>query len=253
MKKNKQLRELYSQWYKKTLLPFLKNKNTTIYSLPFVSGMLAEHKQTIMIIGQEARIYDHFTEYSNPQKLISDRQNWTLGYLSRQLYKNDDYKNYYNEYIKYNRSPFWNFFRRFKENYNIVWSNLDKVHTFTKGDVKALNIEDEVALNQRNLNGKSILEREIEIIQPDVVIFITGPNYQQSMETALGLDKGILQNFAQKMKITQNELPITSIKECGNQLFDASNKVFWTYHPNYLNYKKKLSSCIEHINNSLSK
>ena len=82
--------------------------------------------------------------------------------------------------------------------------------------------KDEDELNKKITDKKPLLLLEIETIVPDLVVFLTGPRYRKSMESALKNKK--------LQKPTQKE-PVT--------FFDVSGiPCMWTYHPNGLNYLK---------------
>jgi len=95
----------------------------------------------------------------------------------------------------------------------ILWSNLNKVD-----ENRARPSKD---IENRILQVFPVLEQEINLAKPDVVVFFTGPEYEQLLTSAFrgadrvgaGLDLKVL------ARVRHRSLPA---------------KTFRTYHPNYL-------------------
>lgn len=210
--------KLYEDWQSNILEPFLNNNKEHQYSNVFIPGIplsFTQPKGKIMIIGQ---MTNNFGEYGT--NTLEELEQFGCNYLERQIYgKVNDWK--------YNSSPFWQFFRKLKEGgYDLIWNNVDKVHKIINGETIWLSEEEELALNAPyGSENKSLLEREIEMISPSAIIFITGPNYAYSMATSFGLPKpnlfSIRPTKAKSLVNIQDHLGL-------------SIPVFWTYHPNYL-------------------
>lgn len=237
---NEKLLQAYEDWYQGIARPFYdehSNQNYT-FSQPFIGGVnkFYPNKPTMMIVGQQARDWGKYHNNLN----MSEIQTCTTKYMLKQL-SPDPNQHYIKEEcgdIKFNRSPFWKFIRKFSPDYNLYWTNIDKIHEITLSDkTKPLIEEEEIILNQRIFDGKSILEKEIEIVDPKYIIFVSGPNYHKSMQTALGID------LSQKPQI--NNCSIVSIR-CDNELL-KDRFVYWTYHPHYLARRKKMDCVITNI------
>jgi hypothetical protein len=191
-------------------------------------------KKSIMIVGQEARNYSNLNEVW-PQNEIQD---FYTGYMARQIF-ND------NNAYKYNHSPFWKFFRQFDPNqYNLVWDNINKLHKYNDGKTVRLPQEDEYHLNSKY--GKrhlSLIEREIELIEPSVVVFCVGPYYLNSIEISFGLASDL------------HHLELTKLNPCVDisDAFHLKIPFFLTYHPNYLSRIKKIEYCSDIITKSIGK
>ena len=228
---NKELLNAFTDWYNKVALNATPPMNYT-FSRPFIGGVcdnFGAEKKTIMIVGQEAR---NLTDYG---KSLKEYQMWSISFLSSQLE---------NKESKKLSSPFWEFIRKIKRyfsDYNIYWTNIDKLHLISKGKTERLEKECEKVLNEKYLNDKSIFEREIEIIKPAVIIFLTGPDYYQTMECALGT------SFDDKPMRTKNQSkPIVNITDKLKK-YSYVESAFWTYHPKFLNMKNEMDNVIDHI------
>lgn len=119
---------------------------------------------------------------------------------------------------------FWNGFARFKTIFEnkyptkkiiYIWNNIVKIGKFDKKNLPPPYIYE---IEQQHF---SIIEEELKIIKPDVVLFFTGPDY----------DKIIVDNFG-----NLRYLPVVGFAE--RQLSRVELKdtelAFRTYHPNYL-------------------
>lgn len=232
---NEALKKLQNEWTETILLPYAENNFETI-SKPFFYGVSEEYcnaNKRIMIVGQETKDFGAYTD----DWLLNDIQPWCINYLRFQLWKIPT-----NSKIKYNASPFWKMFREFN-NKGITpsWNNVDKVQQYNDESKKnfSLSFEQEKYFSCKYGNdNKSLLQREIELDEPDILLFITGPNYSFTMATALGLNEKILKS---NRPTKQNYcVEITN-------LLNINSRVFWTYHPAYLNRNRNLITCVNYI------
>ena len=107
-----------------------------------------------------------------------------------------------------------------------------------------LYVKDEKTLfGQQIDNGKTLLESEIDIVKPDMVLFVTGPNYKESMEYQLSNNKEIFGDNMPNINKEDNEI-VDGIEKDGI-------KYSWTYHPVYLSRIKRTDKVIESLNNLL--
>lgn len=223
--------EMYHEWKTKIFEPYKQTQNETQYSDIFCLGVTSdydERKNTIMIIGQEPNNYGYYDDGSTLESLIE----WPQKYMDRQLLGEENGK-------KNNSSPFWKLFREYyKQGFNVVWNNLDKVHKYVNEKTTALSEEEEISFNAGFGQGnKSLLLQEIELIRPDVIVFITGPNYNVSMASSLGIDRDILvRNYA-----PSSDRFITNISD----IVQLGVPTYWTYHPKYLNMKHSIREVVE--------
>ena len=229
---NKRLQKIQKEWYDSNFKRMLGFKDE-IFSNPF---FYAEPENIsnpkVMIIGQEPA---NFNSYRDEIDIPIEKQ-WTVDYLERQAYSVANG-------ISYNQSPFWDLFRLLASNGMYpTWNNLDKVHRLMKGPngitTEPLRLENECVLNApQESNGKTLLQNEIEISQPDKIVFVTGPDYWISMSTAMQCD-------AEKLKSNQPSKK--------NTIIDISNIVnvgvqcLWTYHPKFLRISGN-NDCIKKV------
>ena len=223
---------IYEQYKEKVIIPMLaKNPNNVYSDMFFITGLGKGHpnNMTIMVIGQNARIETKFHSES-----LSNQQNYYNGYLEMQLYG-------VNNGHKRNTSPFWKFISDLKfHEYEVIWNNIDKINRIENGKFKDATEGDELIMNSAyGEDNKTLLEREIEFFNPDILLFLTGPHYIKSMSSSLQIDESVLSG----MKPSRNEtiVDLTSTLNIGV-------KAFWTYHPSYLNRTSGFSEVIEYIN-----
>ncbi len=265
----------------------------TEISCPFCMGLTDEYigsnKKKIMIIGQAARKLGSWSRQwkgIEPGILFKDvdnkeehwpakrMQNWANDYLNvQQRLKQPDKDN------EYNSSAFWDFFRYIKKlnDASLCWDDVDKVH-FVRSEGKtetewSLTYMDEVYLSAKyeyDNENYSLLQREIKIANPDVVIFAVGPTYALSIDVALGITDSEHQNMSEK-ELSRKSLKVSKLFEnypnkntCVVQNDDLKiriNKllerkdvvVLWTYHPAALRRMDLYSKALEEITDIISK
>lgn len=170
----------------------------------------------LFIVGQQTKgwsLYD-----SKGDHWYGINRNYSPDDLIRRLL--DVYKGF-NLGQNYYNSPFWRSSHRLycKLNpsgpeYGFLWSNLIRIDQDQRR--LAPDIEESVC------NVFPILQQEIELAKPDVLIFFTGPNYDSRLENTFnGLTYGVIKGYALRTlaRIQHNDLPTNS---------------FRTYHPGYL-------------------
>lgn len=197
-----------------------------------VSDHYVNANKKVMIIGQEAN--GHTFDYKKWG--LNSWQTWAISYLERQVYKE------HTDDLGYNRSPFWRFFRKFeKSGYAPCWNNLDKVRRYICVDEKdwvesKLSYDeqnsDREKLNAKIFDGKSLLQKEIEIASPDIIVFIVGPN--NPYYHALGLAFFDGDRVDSKL---EEVYPKHSEKDCCQEfskMLGLNVPTYWTYHPNFL-------------------
>lgn len=300
--KNRLLLTELREWYYNVLMPFVDEETNdgeyrckndadkwwegTQLSCPFCFGLNERYKsgayKKIMLVGQEARGFGNWKEYWKGKKDLWESRNtsgdkwlpkelqlWANNYLNKQLklIEKDD--------IKYNASPFWNFFRALHGlgNIAICWDNLDKVYYgYNDGEDGTLTYEAEVILSKQfgvGDNKLSLLQREIKIADPDMIIFVVGPSYAVSLDVAFNITKNIEDvpknklfrksqnvsklfiNYPKKDKciVEDNDLLIGAVKE----LLGREIPVLWTYHPAGLCRNGLTNSAIKIISDNISK
>ena len=177
--------DLYNNWKELVLKPYKESNPSIVFSDIFCFGNTSDYdsrKRTIMIVGQEPNNYGYYGQSSLDQLIRFPKE-----YMDRQLLGTQ------NSY-EYNKSPFWMMFRKYYElGYNVIWNNLDKVHKVDKGLTVRLSEADELSLNVCfGIENKTLLQQEIEIVKPNLIVFVTGPSYSVSMASSLGIDSEVL-------------------------------------------------------------
>lgn len=251
---NKKLLDVYENWEESLLVPYIEYHTVTGYysaekdikherdknkclregtqiSCPFYMGLTDDYinsdKKRVMIIGQEARGYGVYTADKNKEGFEPESsQKWSKCYLSRQTNLQEADRD-----LKYNASRFWALFRALKTDYALCWTDIDKVYYNKLQDNKdgkytgTLTYGGEAYLNQKyGEDNKSILEREIELAEPDYVVFVIGPNYHVSLEKSFGFEYKKLSEEWNKQVKDKKWCDITNVLAIGKP-------AVWTYHP----------------------
>lgn len=173
----------------------------------------------VMIFGQETNTW--YNDIKNIDELI------------------EIYSKFLNDNLRSN-TPFWQCFRKWlgDENGVYVWNNLSKMdYNNSDGDNRSiLGCPNEKIREEILKESAKIIKKEIEIIEPKIIIFLSGPSYDFIIEDYLGGKK-------------KDNLEIAKIAEerqlCEFELKGFENiKSFRTYHPEYLNRSGDLKNKI---------
>lgn len=303
--KNAEIISAQKEWYSNVMLPYINNQFTkkeftfdlsenekiddVKISCPFCMGLTEEYinskNKKIMIVGQVARNLGRWSKQwqgKSLDALFSDTdkkedywpakrmQNWANDYLDVQLKCNNPTYD-----IKYNSSAFWDFFRDLKScgNISLCWNDLDKVN-FVENDGKEKNLtyEDETVFSSKyEYDGVnlSLLQREIKIAQPDIIIFAIGPYYALSLDVALGVSDYKYDHMS-NIELSKKSLKVSKLfkdypgknryvvqnddlKVAVNNLLGRETIVLWTYHPTALRRLKLYSQAINDIAKIINK
>ena len=131
---------------------------------------------------------------------------------------------YHTDYCFTYGGQFWNGIKRFKKLFDqkfenkknsFLWNNIIKVG---KLDDKGFPPDEIYEVEKLEFN---LIKSEIEILKPDVLIFLTGPNYDSVIKDSLG-------------DYTQTALPNSSERQLSKINVLGKENCFRTYHPNYL-------------------
>lgn len=218
------LKEIYDGWR------LGNEKENNGYSAMFRMGFPDEYidsdRPLLMYVGQE----DLNGNKGKPQA-------WVRKYQTIQRTKNNDIDP--NEDVRY--SPFWELYRTFCDmGYNSLWNNLDKLLKLEKKETKPLEKEDAVEFNAPyGEDGISVLQREINLLKPKVIVFAIGPRekYRASLASAFSIDVSLLYPYRPTRQNCVND--ISSLLGLKDTI------VLWTYHPNYLSRGKLKDSAYE--------
>ena len=231
-----ELRKIYDQWETGNEYE-AKDEHSKMFRIGFPEEYLSNGKPMIMYVGQEVRDGESSKNWSNNKKKGEGKdQQWVRRYTELQLYDIPM------EGDKKNNSAFWSFARALKNNnYNVLWNNLDKFHTPGPGRIdKRESPKLNTPYGQENL---SILQREIAVLKPDIIVFAIGSQerYVLSFAAAMGVEIAKLWPY----KPTLSD-PVQEITE---ELQLSGTRVFWCYHPAYLR-RKHLENCV--VNNIMN-
>ena len=237
----------------KAIKKYFQDKGDYGFSQPFFTGVYSYEDATlplIMFVGQETNGWGDYSEFDGIAEIklsqeyvceyafnsiIDKKEKKRFPYIQKKydygiMERSDNSSNTEKECpLLYAKVRFWDLIRNVCEKSgrepNIVWTELDKIHYFyvEKNNKRCVKLwsEDEKELNEivDDTNHRTMLELEIEIIKPDLVVFLTGPSYAQSMKDALhkyDLKKPNSDVFVREFSV-------------------LNTACLWTYHPNYLN------------------
>lgn len=179
-----------------------------------LSDFSDETHPKIMIFGQETNGWDWLNVPERP----NNEEEGGVEYLTK-LYEYFDLgegKQRYN-------TLFWQYFRQLREmfgitsRHEILWNNINK---FGKASGSGRPIADVTRLENKLFN---VLREELDVIKPDVCIFLTGPNYDNDLVHKLPDAE-----FLEIGDYQKREFALVKSK------YLPSNS-FRTYHPGYGN------------------
>jgi len=224
---NDKLKELYARRWsviRKKLLSFnsenLSNEKhrATNPLLIRTNKDYEKAKLKIMFFGQETNTWGRVFGMSNVFDNKSKMKNILDGYES--FYLNQGSK-------KYGRA-FWNFVERLKntktnQKAEYLWNNVFKIGKCEIGTPPDDIIND-------TFEHFNVIQKEIEILKPDVLLFFSGPNYDEFIRQSVGAFRRsqIDDEFSEKelCKLDfRNGLPI--------------KLALRSYHPEHLRFKNK--------------
>lgn len=222
MTTNSKLITLYADKYK-DLAPVLiktnncildeKNKATNPLLLR-VDQSWENSRLKVMIFGQETNKWGWRQEVDGSTNLFE----YNLNSIEHLL------QLYYDFFFIRNGiySPFWQFFNSIKKylqdrcDASVVWNNINKIGILEAGCSSQIYDITKSFFN--------IVKDEIDILKPDIIIFLTGPRYDDKIKDSLGpFNKKNIEDF--------NPNQMCSIEFESNYGF---SKVLRTYHPAYL-------------------
>lgn len=186
---NERLKAIYQDYLsgllvqKDSLSEINQNISSPLFMKVFDEYEMAKYK--ILIVGQETNSWCDNLGTHTHDDLLNEYETFELG--QKVIFGKKKFPRILN-------SPFWNFSRRFFVNTNFSENERTKENRLKKGFLwtNISKIDDDgdstnEAINNLNSEGFKLLRREVEIVKPDVVLFMTGGKYNQEIETHLNL------------------------------------------------------------------
>lgn len=263
---NATLQTMQKEWYEGLIEDY---RDTSKFSSPFCFGISEqtikerdEGKPLLMYVGEEARNW-WFDEYPKDYQKI---QSWAIAYFETQIFPNltgnmganiNSLNDADRESAKKkNNSAFWDFLNELHNTsqYAVCWNNLDKLHRVigneqktkeNKRETKTLTYKQEQELHyqlEHENQTRSLLWHEINMVKPDYIVFM-GPNYDRSIEWALGLEKNSL---GEKPNAGTGVKSINEWIETINFTYKPKG-IFWICHPGWLQRKGKFKSVLDEL------
>jgi len=176
-------------------------------------------------------------ELSNPRVAIVGQQqkdcDYSYGEFLRQWGVEQAVREYesfnFAENYEGNNSPFWQFFNIVRSHFHgemgprgtIAWVNLVKFVMPDQNSILGQAVEQEALAFQ-----DGIFQAEIEILKPDICIFVTGPDYDF-----------ILERYFCGLRFDPLDFPVRQFARLVHPKLPKHS--YRTYHPNYLNRDRK--------------
>lgn len=200
---NKQLQETY-QTYLNSIYSQPWEDNV---SAPLLMNVFSDYEKMdkkVLIVGQETHSWEQMNRKLSVQELQMIYINFNLG---KPTLLRDGKKQ------RTLTSPFWNFSRTFFHNVNkentevsrktngFLWTNISKF------DCKSTTPNSK--LQERNQAGFHLLKTEIEILKPDIVVFLTGTKYDGWIDKVFNPQREIIisEGFLTRLSVADESLP----------------------------------------------
>jgi len=181
----------------------------------------------IMVFGQETNSWE--TKVSEIEMPIYE----SINLVDKTV---DAFMNTYYDFFNRTdlKSPFWNAFKNIRKltrdmNCEIVWNNVYKIgnrgRNLNRPHEKVRQIENDYF---------DVIQEEISILKPNVILFLTGPNYEARVNKKFGI-RGY-------QSISNHET-----NKLAKILISTEILAYRTYHPNYMQLHKLLKEYLKHI------
>ena len=187
----------------------------------------------IMIFGQETNSWE--TKVSQVEIPLHESCNFI----------DETVKSFMDAYLNFRtktdlKSPFWNAFKKMHEltpkmNFEFIWNNIYKI-----GNRETNKNRPHKQIRELENEYFDVIHDEISILQPDALLFLTGPNYDSRVDK-----KFAIAGYQSISNIEERKLAKISI----------SNRIpaYRTYHPGHLNRKGLLSDYLKLIIGDIAK
>lgn len=206
---NKKLRRMYEEHWD-SLKSFKENNKLSSPLLMKVPECYTEQKTKLFVVGQQT---DEWFEGNSVEELVD-------------IYERFDFGKYCC------KTPFWDSVRKLEKELEIkkgciVWSNLNRMDDPKESDkCPKKKVEKDMAKKFGFL-----LREEINICRPDILVFFTGPNYDENIKWIFSKKKSEVEfkKLNNQFSIEERELA-----EVDKLNIDVETKAYRTYHPGYL-------------------
>jgi hypothetical protein len=219
---NEKLTKLYSEHWKEFTFGLKNIVDSDKYSIKPSNPLLLNHSSPekyensdvkIMILGQENNTWEGL--YNHNENNFESLLNLYPNFYGGEYYKyRGTFKNHYNYLVEGFKNKFPD------KSLGFFWSNVIKIG---KSNDKGLPPNYILDLLFEKFD---VLQNEIDIIKPDIIVFLSGPAYDIHLKKQL---KNI--EFEKLLNYTEN---IVSKIKIPNIKF-----AFRTYHPKYMNFQGK--------------
>ena len=216
---NNKLSEVYRTFLKNFEKSFDEKEKQGL-SLPILTHVFPEYYNTkykILFVGRET--YSWYGKMNEIEKL-------NINYLI-DCYKKFEFAINY----KGKNSPFWRFIHSFYKKVNpdsskngFLWTNFSKAD-FNKATPNS-------RIKEKSIEGYKLLRKEITVIKPDMVIFLTSWNYDNKIREIFDKVEFEIIEKRKLSKLKHEDLP---------------ELTFRTYHPNYLSRSGQFKNIIDTI------
>jgi hypothetical protein len=218
MNLNKQLKSVYEPYLEE--LKVLSKEQADKFSYPLLMKVFPDYEtvnKKVLYVGKET--YTWIDTMDNCANL-------SVEYIMDSYEEFAFAKDYHGR-----NSPFWRFIKTFHESINgkdspngLLWTNFSKCDS--NGTTPDYNLQ------KLNDKGFDLLLEELKIVNPDIVIFITGWDYERQFQRVfIGLEyKTIEESYL--YKCVHSALPSHS---------------YMTMHPKGLQIRKKFNSTLNNI------
>jgi len=228
---NRELYRLYSKYWGgiyEVLRKFRhEGYNVSYPLLLYVFRDYTETKIKLLIIGQQTEEWNRMGEPEESDDIICE-----LMRSYRDFRLGDDASNPSSPFRRTARNLYMGLNPGYPR-YGFMWTNLIKVDQQNGYEGSTRPIEE---IEEAICEVFPVVPHEVRILEPDVVVFFTGPSYDKRLEkTFLGV------KFIRVSGISKKELSLIR----GNEVLPELT--FRTYHPNYLQRTRKLERIIKAI------
>ncbi len=235
MLENEQLRELYNSHYK-----LFSSKLLELNKRLESEGRLEERAANPYLLKVDE---SYFNADIKVMFFGQETNGWGKGFFSGEVQPIiDEYDFYLSDKCFSYGGQYWNGVSRLKcrfkeiitdKTIGYVANNVVKIGKNGKGFPTKINY-------LTNLHFK-VIQKEISILKPDYIIFLSGPNYDSHI-------RNVISDFEYKLLDRYSDRPIRQLCE---MIFESKSfKAFRTYHPNFL-WRKSIDTFFNPIINCI--